>query len=319
MGLEGRPLVCWGWVLRLIHESFFECVGPMPYSTQVAKAAEIVMVASNGFSVINIHLQTALPFVYVHLITLLVDINNLFFVAKSAVVAAVAMKESDYSRFGCELIFVFVVPTIYRGLLSITYAIFDPFGEDVLDFPVGSIMDWNASCCYAVLQAQQRFPGVPDSVYSVERAMLHAATGGKLSEVDPQKFSEQKARFVRIIINAYRSGQLEAMVAKTHSKLKREGSLAQTIKITNVKSSAAMAAATKSAEPIAAAIQQCGVDLRAKLIRLRQQAYELERALSQGSVSCHDEVEKAINRGIHVPQEESIKSMESEAKSQLSP
>lgn len=302
--LEGRPYVVWTWVLRLVHESFSECCGPMPYSTQVSKAADICMSASNGFSIIQIHLATALPFVYVHLITLLVDINNLFFLAKSATVAAVAMKEKDYARFGCELIFVFVVPTIYRGLLCISYAIHDPFGEDVLHFPVGSIMDWNASCCYAVLQAQERFPGVPDSVYSVSRGHLHAATSGKLSERDPEAFEAMRSKFFGIVLNAFRSGKLEAVARKMHNKLKRDGSLAATIKITNVKSSAAMLSATKSAKPVADELQRCGKNMRAELIRLRQQVYELQRAVNQDSLSQHTEVHEAINAGIEHGEDE---------------
>merc|ERR1719446_623427 len=102
------------------------------------------MNASTGLSIIDMYLRTALPFVYVHLITLLVDINNLFFITKTAVVSAVAYHESDWQTFACELLFCLMVPTLYRGLLCISYAIFDPFGEDVLDLPVGSIMGWNA-------------------------------------------------------------------------------------------------------------------------------------------------------------------------------
>ena len=70
----------WGWVMRLVHESFSEAVGPMPYSIHTAKAAEIIMNASSGLSIIDIHLRTALPFVYVHIITLMVDVNNFFFI-----------------------------------------------------------------------------------------------------------------------------------------------------------------------------------------------------------------------------------------------
>merc|ERR1712100_640674 len=41
--LHGRPAVLWGWVLRLVHESFTEAVGPMPYSIQCAKISDLVM------------------------------------------------------------------------------------------------------------------------------------------------------------------------------------------------------------------------------------------------------------------------------------
>lgn len=220
--LHGRTAILWVWVLRLCHESFSEAVGPMPYSIQCAKVAEICMSASSGFSCIDMHLRTALPFVYVHLITLLVDINTIFFIAKTAVVSAVAFNDGDFQRFGVEVVCCLMVPTLYRGLLCLSYAVFDPFGDDVLDFPVGSMMDWHASCCEAVLLAQERFPGVPDSVYAKAQTDLQAATD-KTTVADPDSFETIKAKFRRIMLNCFRSGKLDMVVKKLNEeKLRQE-------------------------------------------------------------------------------------------------
>ena len=34
------------------------------------------------------------------------------------------------------MVMLFVVPLIYHGMLMITHNIHDPFGEDILDFPI---------------------------------------------------------------------------------------------------------------------------------------------------------------------------------------
>jgi len=294
--LHGRPAILWGWVLRLTHESFGEAVGPMPYSIQCAKVAEICMTASSGFSVIEMHLNTALPFVYVHLITLLVDINNLVFLMKTAVVAAVAYHEADWKTFGSELVFCFMVPTLYRGLLAISYVIGDPFGDDVLDFPVGSIMDWNASCCYAVLRAQELFPGVPESVYAASQNRL-TATGLKPSEADPSKFEATRNKFRRVLFNAHRSGRLEQVCRQMQRNLKEQEAMdsKKAPQVSNAKSSAAILAATKFAEPVAAELRQFGKSMRDGLIRLRHDVHELHRAVDKGGFHQRMEVQSAVD------------------------
>lgn len=288
--LHGRPHVLWGWVMRLVHESFSEAVGPMPYSIHTAKAAEIIMNASSGLSIIDIHLRTALPFVYVHIITLMVDVNNFFFITKTATVAAVAYSEEEWMRLGSELLVCLLVPTLYRGLLSITYAIFDPFGEDLLDFPVAAIMDWNASCCFAVFQAQEMFPGVPDSFYSGSR--LSSKSNLKPSEADPARFEETKVKFRRVIVNTYRSGKLELVVRQAVEKAKNEEQVMPAI--TNAKSKAAVLAATAFAEPVAREIRKFGKAIRDDLIRVRHDAYQLHKAIDHDALLHRKELEKAL-------------------------
>ena len=36
------------------------------------------------------------------------------------------------------MVMLFVVPLIYHGMLMITHNIHDPFGEDILDFPIAA-------------------------------------------------------------------------------------------------------------------------------------------------------------------------------------
>lgn len=292
--LHARPAVLWAWVLRLVHESFSQAVGPMPYSIQTSKAAEIIMSASSGLSVIDMHLRTALPFVYVHLITLLVDVQTLVLVAKTGVVAAQAYHEGEMARCASQYVFCVIVPTLYRGLLSISYAIFDPFGEDILDFPVASFLDWNASCCYAVLQAQERFPGVPESVYAVSKRKFVAATDKKLSLADPERFARTKANFRAVIINAYRNGKLELTVHKELLKRQAEKAKPQLARLTNAKSNAAVLAATAFATPVAAELRIFGKAMRDQLIVLRNDVYQLQKAVDDSGSRQRYEVQRAV-------------------------
>lgn len=292
--LHGRTAILWVWVLRLCHESFSEAVGPMPYSIQCAKVAEICMSASSGFSCIDMHLRTALPFVYVHLITLLVDINTIFFIAKTAVVSAVAFQKGDFQRFGVEIVCCLMVPTLYRGLLCLSYAVFDPFGDDVLDFPVGSMMDWHASCCDAVLRAQERFPGVPDSVYAKAQTDLQAATD-KTSAVAPDVVAI-KDKFRRIMLDSFRSGKLDMVVKKLKEDQLRqeERKHAGIPEINNAKSIAAMLAATVAAEPLADELRRFGKSMRGQLIKLRQDVNDLQAAVVHDGRSLHGQYQSAV-------------------------
>merc|ERR1711871_110355 len=213
------------------------------------------MAASNGMNLIDLHLDTPLPFVYVH-------INTMFFVAKSAVISAMAYNEEDYTRVGTELLQCICVPLLYRGLLAVAATIFDPFGDDVLDFPIGSYMDWAATCCEDVLKAQQSFPGVPQSVFDETKARL---THMKPSQADPARFDTTRIKVRNAILNSFRSGKLELTVLKSQEYMRNpayaEDLMAneepETMGI-SAKSLAAVGAATIFAESIGDEIKKFG-------------------------------------------------------------
>merc|ERR1711879_927440 len=131
------------------------------------------------------------------------------------------------------------------------YAVYDPFGDDVLDFPIGSYMDWSAHCCHGLMKAQERFPGVPKNVYEMDRnsEVLKAQQG---MEADPSTRRQSiKAKFRRILVGTKRSGQLEMCVKKTHARMvldKKEAEIKATMPTMNTaKMSAAMKAASEAA------------------------------------------------------------------------
>merc|ERR1719181_1846662 len=58
-----------------------------------------------------------------------------------------------------ECLFVIVVPLVYDGLLAISYMIHDPFGEDMLDFPIAAYLATVIDNCYACQHAVDMWPG----------------------------------------------------------------------------------------------------------------------------------------------------------------
>jgi hypothetical protein len=292
--LHGRAEVLWAWILRLCHESFDDACGPMPYSIQLNKISDLCMRGSDGINIILINLDTPLPFVYVHLITLLVDINTMFFVAKTAVFSSVAFAAGDYSRMGTELLQCILVPLLYRGLLAVAAQIFDPFGDDVLDFPIGSYMDWAATCCEDLFLAQQRFPGVPASVYAQDEQGERT----RPSEEDPAKFATTRDKFREGIMRAFRSGKLHTVVLKTQEIMKDPDAAAALEKdhevINNVKSKEAQLSAQQSAEPIAAEIRKLGKTMKGELIVLRHYVHSLHKAVAADALHQDDQFLKAV-------------------------
>merc|ERR1719408_834064 len=69
-----------------------------------------------------------------------------------------------------ECFFVIIIPLVYDGLLSISYMIHDPFGSDILDFPVTAYLASVVDNCSAVQYAQQVYPGAffPEKIKGYE-------------------------------------------------------------------------------------------------------------------------------------------------------
>merc|ERR1719440_322504 len=52
------------------------------------------------------------------------------------------IKAEVWSECINQVLFLCVVPPLYQGLLSISHVIHDPFGEDLLDFPVMAFQEY---------------------------------------------------------------------------------------------------------------------------------------------------------------------------------
>jgi hypothetical protein len=58
-----------------------------------------------------------------------------------------------------ECLNVIVLPLVYDGLMAISYMIHDPFGPEMLDYPVKAYTACIVDNCYAFQHASDKFPG----------------------------------------------------------------------------------------------------------------------------------------------------------------
>jgi hypothetical protein len=144
---RAQAAVMWTWIMVLAEKVMEEqAISP---SKQRDIIAEVVK-ARNGIEKIITYMQSQLPFAYVHLVTLLVNMNNMIMALKCGMVMARQLKQENYMYAGCQLVFLFSVPLLYQGLLSVSYVIHDPFGEDLLDFPVMAYQEYANEASVAI-------------------------------------------------------------------------------------------------------------------------------------------------------------------------
>eukprot|EP00746_Dinoflagellata_sp_MGD_P035507 gnl/MRDRNA2_/MRDRNA2_185019_c0_seq1.p1 gnl/MRDRNA2_/MRDRNA2_185019_c0~~gnl/MRDRNA2_/MRDRNA2_185019_c0_seq1.p1 ORF type:complete len:328 (+),score=43.39 gnl/MRDRNA2_/MRDRNA2_185019_c0_seq1:100-984(+) len=146
-----RPIVMWSWILSACWEAMKLEGAPAPHFGAIQKECTAARV---GVQTIHTYLNTQLPFAYVHLITFLVNLQNLVIAVKSGVIFALAWSESDISKMASQVFMCITVCVIYQGLLAISYVIQDPFGEDLLDFPIMAYSEYVAQSCSATYRAK---------------------------------------------------------------------------------------------------------------------------------------------------------------------
>jgi len=188
-----RPMMLWAWIMRICLVALDEQGVPPPRTGVVQMQC---VQARDGIATINTYLDTQLPFAYVHLITLLVNVQNLIIAVKSGVVFATAIPAGNTLLMVQQVFVVITVCLIYQGLLGISYMVLDPFGDDLLDFPIKAYTSYIAASCDAMYMAQEECPALDDerdlfpgnlAKYKMERFVQHqkneiddfgATTGG---------------------------------------------------------------------------------------------------------------------------------------------
>lgn len=155
VGSFQRAATMWVWILRLTDQAFKLVKAPAPRFAALMSRA---MQARDGIQTIHTYLETQLPFAYVHLITLLVNLQNIVVSIKAGIVFAVARANGDSQQMANQIFMCILVCVIYQGLLIISYVVHDPFGEDLLDFPVVAYTEYVAMSCSAMEKAQGTVP-----------------------------------------------------------------------------------------------------------------------------------------------------------------
>merc|ERR1712178_462379 len=95
-----QAAVMWTWIMLLATKVMEEqAISP---SKQRDITAEVIK-ARDGIEKIIVYMQSQLPFAYVHLVTLLVNMNNIVMSLKCGVVMAGQLKEENYMYAGCQM------------------------------------------------------------------------------------------------------------------------------------------------------------------------------------------------------------------------
>lgn len=202
----GRAMVMWAWIMRLTQETFQSASGPPPHSPKWMMVAGTCLKARDGIQTIHTYLRTQLPFAYVHLLTLLVNLHNVVFTCKCSVVFMVSLcsEPQQIQKAAYQVMMMFLIPVCYQGLLTISYVIHDPFGEDLLDFPVAAYAEYVSHSCSSTMLAQHSFPSGPDDVPeligNVPNHMNVSAKDGQDKDVlSLKEVGEQLARMAKLL------------------------------------------------------------------------------------------------------------------------
>jgi len=152
-----RPMVVWAWIMHIITNAMDHDKTPVPSRQAVIGQC---LHARDGMATINMHLDTQLPFAYVHFITLLVNMQNLLLAITSGLTLATALPAADYFIVIQQVLTTAIIVFCYQALLTISYTIEDPFGDDVLDFPIRAYKAYVASIVDAMMGAGRGCPAV---------------------------------------------------------------------------------------------------------------------------------------------------------------
>jgi len=176
-----RPMVMWAWIMRVVTNAMDHDKTP----TQTRQAVmENCMNARDGMANINLHLDTQLPFAYVHLITLLVNVQNILMAFKAGIFFAAAVPEFKWFIMIQQVCSTAIIVMLYQALLTISYMIMDPFGDDVLDFPIGTYKVYVASIIEALMDASRGCPSVASDGRLYRPPLSRVAQGARYDDED---------------------------------------------------------------------------------------------------------------------------------------
>eukprot|EP00931_Biecheleriopsis_adriatica_P045152 TRINITY_DN25881_c0_g1_i1.p1 TRINITY_DN25881_c0_g1~~TRINITY_DN25881_c0_g1_i1.p1 ORF type:complete len:576 (-),score=114.77 TRINITY_DN25881_c0_g1_i1:43-1704(-) len=130
---HARAETLWCWMSVLAAEAMEMVKLPSPNMNTLYVDIRDGM---EGVHCIHQFLQTQLPFPYVHMITLLVNVHNIVVAAVAGLKFSVALQSARPAECIAQILQALIVPTMYQGLIQICMFLSDPFGDDIIDFPI---------------------------------------------------------------------------------------------------------------------------------------------------------------------------------------
>jgi len=205
---RARPVIMWCWILMLVAKICDDLNLPPGKYRDVAMEC---LQARTGVSLIWTYLRTQLPFAYVHLVTFLVNLNNLVVSVKCGVVLSMAIKAEAWSQCVNQVLFLCIVPPLYQGLLGISHVIHDPFGEDLLDFPVMAFQEYTNEAAVTVTNSGWKCPALQRSYGSGPKS---TSGGLQAHQIDPNSANKLDPKITEVsrLVKETNSEELKEIV-----------------------------------------------------------------------------------------------------------
>jgi len=86
-------------------------------------------------------LETPMPYIFTHLMTIICKVNLLFTSIACGVLVGQSLKNEQWTTVACGYMIVILGNMLIEGLLRLHVVLSDPFGDDACDFPWQSFMD----------------------------------------------------------------------------------------------------------------------------------------------------------------------------------
>jgi hypothetical protein len=154
-----RPMVMWAWILNIL-------MNAMDHEKTPGGRVNLVIGqccgARNGMTHLWAHLDTQLPFAYTHLVMLLINIQSFLISIKSGIICAKSWPDGRYFTMGSSVGKAMIVAFVYQALIQICYVIVDPFGDDVLDFPIAAYRVYVAGQVHAINHSVMTAPAIAE-------------------------------------------------------------------------------------------------------------------------------------------------------------
>lgn len=138
-----RAQVLWSWGQALGAELLDKCLPGTHAPNHNPWMAECTA-ASYAISRMEAFQDCQLPFPYVHMLVMLVGVNNMVLCVILGLNVAVAARGGPWYISVPDLMHLILVPSMYQALLEICFLMEDPLGDDLTDFPMMALQ----AACY---------------------------------------------------------------------------------------------------------------------------------------------------------------------------
>lgn len=155
-------LLCWAWITTLGINILTRVGLPPPNHNPFLASVQDTSMAITRLQAFH---DSQLPFPYVHMMVMLVNVHNLLIsfidgmhlcqVINGMAVAGVSEKQALSAAL--IVLHLLLVPTMYQGLLHICFLLEDPMGDDITDFPIRSFQVRVYDHCKTILKASHDF------------------------------------------------------------------------------------------------------------------------------------------------------------------